>query len=256
MRSGMASAPARTREWQSFHGSPIPLRNDPQEVGHDFIRALHHRLCQPLTALSCALETMQLGREADSRLTGQLQTAIAQSTRIMDLMAVFRQLFEAEVPHVGLHHTRLEPLISEVVEDLRPLAESQGVSLVFCQSGDEVFINMAGKILRQSMWNAVQNCVELSPAGAAVAIKIDGAKVTLLHPSELTDREIENTFDPFSSCTNRSKVMHVSNLPLALLQRMVVAAEGWVHAHRSMEINGRCFEIHLPLSTGSSGPAA
>src|SRR5205085_6902069 len=95
MNSSIAISKARTREWPSYHGSAVPLQSDAYSVGEEFVRALHHRLCQPLTALSCALELMQMGLEGDPRLTGQIQTAIMQSEKISEMMGMFRQMFEA-----------------------------------------------------------------------------------------------------------------------------------------------------------------
>jgi signal transduction histidine kinase len=256
MRTGLASVPAKTREWQSFHGSPVPLHNDPHEIGHDFVRALHHRLCQPLTALNCTLEIMQMGRETDTKLTGQLQTALSQTNRIVEMMGTFRQLFEAEVPQVSGHATLLEPVVTEVVEDLRPLAELQKVSLVVWRSNSDAFVDMSGKALRQTIWNVVQNCIELTPEGGAVTVEIHGAEISLLDGSDPTVLEMDNLFDPFSTCTNKPRVTHVSNLPLALAQRLISAAGGRVHTYKSLETQGRCFELHLTRSAGPTGSAA
>src|SRR6185312_15619434 len=161
-----------------------------------------------------------------------------------------------EVPQVGGHATLLEPVVIEVVEDLRPLAEMQKVSLVVWRSNNDAFVQMSGKALRQTIWNMVQNCIELTPEGGTVTVEIHGAEVSLLDGSELSAMEIENIFDPFSSCTNKQRVIHVSNLPVALAQRLVVAAGGRVNAYKSPETQGRCIELHMTPSAGPSASAA
>src|SRR3954465_9339322 len=98
MNQGLATSKAKVREWPSYRGHPTPKRDDPFEVGEEFVRALHHRLCQPLTALSCALEIMQMGRESDPKLTNQIQAALVQSEKISEMMGTFRQMFEASAP--------------------------------------------------------------------------------------------------------------------------------------------------------------
>src|SRR5437879_6245786 len=124
-----ATTRIRTREWTSFHGHAVPMAHDSSESVGEFVRALHHRVCQPLTALSCALELIQTGREADTKLTDQIQSAIAQSERLMETMRLFRQLFEAESADREHHAVVLSEMLREVIDDLGPLAELQQVSI-------------------------------------------------------------------------------------------------------------------------------
>jgi signal transduction histidine kinase len=250
---GIAAVQVRTREWHSFHGEPVPLHDDPFEIGQDFIRALHHRLCQPLTALSCTLEMMQLGCETDAKLTSQLQVAISQSERVVEMMGLFRQLFEAETPQSGHHATLVDGVLSEVVEDLRPLAEMQQVNMTM-NGGTEAYVDMPAGQLRQAIWNVVQNCIELTPEQGSVQIELCKGEVTIADTSHVHSDEVANIFDPFCYCQDRKRVTKVSNLPLALTQRIVGAAGGAVRVRSSATAAGRHFELSLPL-TKSDHPA-
>ncbi|MCU1307545.1 MAG: hypothetical protein JWN45_2240, partial [Acidobacteriaceae bacterium] len=87
--------PTARAEWPSFHGSPLPERQDAHEVSYDFIRAMHHRLSQPVTTLRCSLEVM-LATNADARIVDQVTRAMEQSDRVMELIVAFRALFEAD----------------------------------------------------------------------------------------------------------------------------------------------------------------
>lgn len=241
----------RTREWPSFHGAPVPLRNDPFEIGQDFIRAMHHRICQPLTALSCTLEMIQLGCEADAKLTGQLQTAMAQSERVVELMGMFRQLFEAQtLPRSG-HAVLIDPEVNEVVEDLRPLADMQRVSVAL-SGRSSGFVGLPSGVLRRILWSVIQNCIDLTPAKGSIRVEICACDVWVSDTSQLTSEEMENVLDPFSFCQNTSRATKVSNLPLALAYQIVSAAGGSLAVQPASDSKGRACHIRFPAADPES----
>jgi signal transduction histidine kinase len=244
--SGTAAAQAKTREWPSFYGEPVPMRGDPFQVGQDFIRALHHRLCQPLTTLSCTLELMQMGRDTDPKLTEQLQTAMAQAEEVVDVMGRFRQLFEAEAPQVGTHLVPIDSVVNEVVEDIRPLAKMGNLTLTLTGRGGLVRIDHG--VLRQVLWNVLQNCIELTSAGGAVGANVNGSCVVITDTSGLDTDEMANIFDPFSFCQNPEDKIKVSNLPLALAQRLIGASGGSLTVQRAKSSIGREFQAKLPTA--------
>jgi signal transduction histidine kinase len=251
MNSAITISKARTREWPSYHGSAVPLQTDPFLVGEEFVRALHHRLCQPLTALSCALEVMQMGRESDPRLTGQIHAAIMQSEKIGEMMGMFRQMFEAGTRSTGSHAVRLGQVLTEVAEDLAPLARSQAVSVNIIDASGNELIDMAQSSLRQVLWGVVQNCIEVSLPGAQIVITCDEGEIVICDGSGCSNAESDDAFDPFSFTANKSAASRVSNLPVALAQALVVAAGGEMHVTSAMQ--GRRFRLAFPLPLSVAG---
>lgn len=246
LASRVSSVP-KTREWTSFRGNAVPLSSDPFAMGEDFIRALHHRLCQPLTALSCTLELMQIGREADHRLNEQLHSAVEQADRIMSLMASFRQLFEAAVPAGGASSC-LNHVLNEVVDDLRPVAEDKEIVLALEINGNNQLM-MGESQLRQSLWSLLQNCIELTPIRGMVKVKATSMQLTVDDGCAASSTEFANMFDPFSFCKSCDDSSRVSNLPLAVLQRVMLAHGGSISAGSGPA--GRRFELRFPRSESS-----
>jgi signal transduction histidine kinase len=238
-----ALRPVKDREWRSFHGNAVPLPSDPFETGRDFVSALHHRLCQPLTSLACALEVMQSGKEIDHGLNKQLQSLLMQSEKLVETMGMFRQLFEAESADHGFHAVMLGEVLQEVVEDLLPLAELQQVSVESKGSEGRRFVDMPQKTLRQALWNLVQNCIEVTSPGGTVSIAQQAESLTVTDTSGATSVEIENVFDPFSFCENKVERTRVANLPLAVTQRTVLAAGGDIRVTQAP--GGRRFELRF-----------
>ena len=187
-----------------------------------------------------------MGREGDAKFTGQLQVAMEQSERVVELMGMFRQLFEAETPTAGAESVLLDAVLSEVVDDLKPLAEIQGVFLIVeGKSSDRV--DVPASALRQTLWNVIQNCIELTPRNGAISVEIGGGDVRVSDASQLNAQEMENIFDPFSFCQDPARTIKVSNLPLALAHRQVGAAGGCLKVSRSNS-KGRDFHIHLRVA--------
>jgi signal transduction histidine kinase len=238
-------------EWPSFHGSAIPERQDPRALGYDFIRAMHHRLSQPMTALRCSLEVMQMAHERDPHAFEQVTRAIEQSDRVMEFIATFRTLFEADREEVDLCPASLVNVLSEVVDDLRPLARDRAIQIVFPWISVELRVRASRARLRQSLWNVVQNCIELASNGDEIGIHLQhsfgSAKIIITDTSQLAEAEADRIFDPFSFCMNLKSGNRVSNLPLSIMQRIVLAAGGEVQA--SSDLVGRHFEIRLPVCT-------
>src|SRR5437879_9133992 len=164
-RASTAVAQTKTgarAEWPSFHGKAVPERQDPYDLGYDFIRAMHHRLSQPVTTLRFSLEVMQATLERDGRPMDQITRAMEQSDRVMELMVAFRALFEADRVEKDLCPASLTYVLSEVVEDLRPLGRDRGIEIVFPWNATAVHVRASRPQMRQALWNVIQNCVELA----------------------------------------------------------------------------------------------
>lgn len=223
----------------------MPTRLDPYEVAYDFIRALHHRLCQPLTALSCALEMAQMSCADDEKVMDQLQVANTQSALALELMGAFRLLFEAGSPGSGRHCTELQMVAKEVVADLAPLAEVQRVTCEM-RVAEPSCVDLAPSLLHQAIWSVVQNSIETSCHGSKVEVRIEGHVVHVSDGAEPTEEEMANLLDPFSYCMNASNHARVSNLPLAIAQRIATACGGSMSVFLDDDRVGRRFELRFP----------
>jgi K+-sensing histidine kinase KdpD len=237
MNAGAGQGIVKKREWASYHGSPVPLRTDAFESAHDFIRAMHHRLCQPLTALACAVEIAQIGRESDAKLIAQLQDVLSQSERMMEMMAAFRQLFEAEASRGVGHHVALEHVVSEVISELLPLADLLHVKLVYrCKGSCEA--DMAQVLVRQVTWNLLENCIGVSAPGEEVTVELHGDTLVMCDCVQVS---VVDQMDPFAYTFNKKTGTKASHLPVALSQRLIVANGGTLAATATPE--GRRFEV-------------
>ncbi|MCU1287390.1 MAG: rpfC [Acidobacteriales bacterium] len=240
--------PVKREEWPSFRGVAVPERQDAREVGDDFIRAVHHKLSQPITSLRCSLELLQLSSKNDPSTQKQVLRALEQADRVMELVVSFRALLEADRVEREVVPASLTSMLNEVVDDMRPIGRDRKVELVLPWNLDQVLVRGSRAQLRQVLWNLIQNCVELSVAGDEVRIHLFvndlSVELTVNDCCRVDDTASARIFDPFSYCENTSGEK-ISNLPIAVVQRIVVALGGAVLASRSDD--GRMFKVSLPV---------
>jgi two-component system sensor histidine kinase CreC len=240
----------QAREWPSFHGSPVPERQDPYEVSNDFVRSMHHRLSQPITALRFSLELLEMILAENAGALQQIERALEQSSRAMELMAGFRALFEADRIETDLSPASLTYVLNEVVDDLLAVGRERGVEIVLPWNAVEAHVLASRARIRQALWNLIQNCIDLTPAGAEVQLLLqlsDGkAQIDVTDGCVLEQSEFARVFDPFSHCGTGRGGSKVSNLPLAVMQRMILAVGGEVKIRPAPSGLGRHFVLTLP----------
>jgi signal transduction histidine kinase len=239
--------PVKREEWPSFRGVAVPEEQDPREVAYDFIRAVHHKLSQPITALRCSLEMLELTSKNDPQMQDQVLRAVEQADRVMELVISFRALFEADRVDTDLAPTSLTYVLNEVVDDLRPIGRDRKVEIVLPWNVGQVLVCGSRAQLRQALWNLVQNCIETSVAGDEVRVHVfvnNGfAELTLNDCCRIGEAACR-LFDPFSYCENTAGD-RISNMPIAVLQRVVIAMGGTIDA--SATASGRVFKLSLPI---------
>jgi len=189
-------------------------------------------------------------RKHDLSLSEELQSVLRQLDRLMETMAVFRQLFEAQAVSEGVHSVGISETLREVMEDLQPLAELQRVTMAFDRCGSALKVNMSKGTLRQLLWNLLQNCIEVSREGT-VRVTGDGAWLTVSDTCRPAAGELENIFDPFSFCGLKKDSIGVSNLPLAVMQRVMLVAGGEVSVTGTEQ--GRRFDLRFPVGIPLAG---
>jgi K+-sensing histidine kinase KdpD len=109
--------------------------------------------------------------------------------------------------------------------------------------------------LRQALWNLLQNCIDLTPAGADISLRLQwkhgAAQIDVTDGCLLEAGEYGRVFDPFSDCGTGRDGSKVSNLPLAVMQRMILAVGGEVTVTPSPSSTGRHFVITMPARVAS-----
>jgi hypothetical protein len=172
---------------------------------------------------------------------------------IARIAAVTRQLYETYRPGSdGAAPASVPVVISDAVRMLEQVNRGSKVRIDVDAAQAPAVVPIPSALLRQAVYNLVQNAVEASPPGAAVAVRAWRERRTFWLsvrdwgpgvPSHLRDK----IFEPFVSTKNGIKTGGMG-LGLSLVRRSVQAVGGRIEIH-DPEGGGAEFRIQLPLAS-------
>lgn len=165
---------------------------------------------------------------------------------------VTRQLYETYRPERDGHSVApVATVVGDAVAFLRQVNRSSGVTIEVDLRRAPALVPVPDAILRQCIYNLVQNAVEASPKGGEVCVEavIEDARFLLLVrdqgpgvPAELRER----IFEPFFSTKDASVRTGGMGLGLALVRRSIEAIGGRIEI-REPPSGGTEFVLSVPL---------
>ncbi len=169
---------------------------------------------------------------------------------IARMAAITRRLYETYRPDGdGREEASVPILISDAVAMLQ-VDRATKVRIEVDTSGSPGVLPLPGALLRQAVYNLVQNAVEASPAGGTVRVRAWRADNTFLLsvtdqgpgvPADVRAR----LFEPFVATRSGIRTGGMG-LGLSLVKRSVLALGGWIDL-RDPEGGGAEFTIAIPL---------
>lgn len=226
----------------------------------DFLSNVSHELRTPLTAILGYSEMLISGDDGrlNPRQYEDATTILANSRRLLelidDLIDVSR--IESNQLHLVIRQVSLEPLLSDVVEELRPLAGGKGIELTFQAGGEPVMLDADDSRLREVFLNLVSNAVKFTRAGGTVRVAAvlestpdaDGQQVRI----DITDtgigiaaEEHELIFQKFHRIAGPE--YPGTGLGLAIARAFVGRHGGTLTVDSTVGL-GSCFSVVLPLA--------
>ncbi len=166
---------------------------------------------------------------------------------------VTRQLYETYRPETeGSLNAPVQTVVGDAVAFLEQLNRNTGVSIAVELGGIAAVVRLSDSILRQCVYNLVQNAIEASPAGSTVLVSgaIENEEFVLRVrdrgpgvPIEMRER----IFDPFVSTKASQLSTGGMGLGLSLVRRAVDAAGGSIAIFDAAG-GGAEFVVHIPLA--------
>jgi signal transduction histidine kinase len=180
---------------------------------------------------------------------------------ITRIAGVTRQLYETYRPEQnGSHGTSVPGLVSDAVSLLEQVNRASGVTIEVKLTDLPQTVRLPETIVRQSLYNLVQNAVEASPPGGTVEVAatvIDSVFILTVSdrgpgiPAEIRER----VFEPFFTTKSAAVRTGGMGLGLSLVGRSVQALGGQVEIH-DREGGGTEFVVRLPIPSVTSGVMA
>jgi hypothetical protein len=208
-----------------------------------------HEINNPLAGIQNAFLLIKDAVPADHphrAYVGAVEREIAR------IAGVTRQLYETYRPEQnGAHGTSVTGLVSDAVALLEQINRGTGVTIEVDVTGVPGTVRLPEAILRQALYNLVQNAVEASPPGGVVEVVANiAADVFILQvrdrgpgiPAEIRER----VFEPFFTTKSATVRTGGMGLGLSLVGRSVQALGGHVEIH-DRDGGGTEFVVRLPI---------
>ena len=219
-----------------------------------------HELRTPLAVIRSEAEvalTHPLGEEGSRNLLGSILEEIERLTRLTDqLLTLAREDADAAPRPEAVD---LTTLVSVVVDNMRPLAESKGVTLTVKKDGP-VEVRGDGVRLRQVLYNLLDNAIKYTPEGGLVAVRCgrgEGEAFVAVWDTGvgIAPEHQPRVFDRFYRVDKaRSREQGGTGLGLSIAQSIVAAHGGRIELDSAPD-RGTTFTITLPESPGPpNGP--
>jgi signal transduction histidine kinase len=242
-----------------FHAQPGVEGDGTAGIDPDVVATLAHEIRNILSPLVSSLELLNLGG-IDEPLASQARSVIGRQAR--QLQRLVNDLLDA---HRAVHQriqvipqmTEVSAVVRAVCNDHGPLFASRGITLIFEQRIDALWLEIDVARLDQALGNLLSNSLKFTDCGGSVhvGLSIDAAGNYAVISVRDTGIGIEPAalhaiFDPHvreSSLRNAAGL----GLGLPLVKRLVELHGGQVTAH-SDGLRGSEFRILLPLPTGAA----
>ena len=164
--------PRQPRTGAGASGPPTPSASAPAPpCASNWLASVAHLLSQPLTALRGSLELALLTAPAPAELRLAVQEGLERAEEMVRLVALLRELADAETGGAEKELLGLGELAAEAVEDLRLLAESREIRLEL-NKAEEVQVWAPPARLRQAFLKLLYLALQREPRGGTLHIEL------------------------------------------------------------------------------------
>ena len=226
-------------------------------IKDEFLATLSHELRTPLNAIVGWTAMLREGSLEPERVAHALATiernARAQAQLVEDLLDLSRVI--SGKLRLELAPLDLAGVVDAAADVVRPAAQARKMELdVVAEQRPIVIVGDADR-LQQAVWNLLSNAIKFTPEGGRIEVRVraraSNAGVTVRDTGRGIDPAfLPHVFDRFRQQDSSSTRAHGGlGLGLALVQSIVQAHGGTVHAASGGPDKGSTFRFELPLGT-------
>jgi signal transduction histidine kinase/CheY-like chemotaxis protein len=221
----------------------------------EFLATLSHELRTPLNTVLGWLTMLRSGSMREEQRTHALdvieRNAHLQAQLIEDLLDVSR-IVMGKV-RLTLEPLVVAPIVSTVVDSIRPTAEAKGVTLYAAIPRDSARICGESARLQQIVWNLLSNAVKFTPAGGRVAVELsqDSRQIQLRVSDTgvgIAPEFLPHVFERFRQADSSMTRTHGGvGLGLSIVRELVELHGGSIEARSDGANRGATFTVRFPV---------
>jgi signal transduction histidine kinase len=218
----------------------------------DLVAEMVHELRTPLASLTAAAHLMRrpdLSAEQRSRLA---DTVYGEVFRLNEMATDFLELARLESGRGRLirEPVHLGGLIQECIEIVRPVAESDGVSIESEAGASLAPVQGDRNRLKQVFLNLLTNAIKYNRPGGKVSVRVsleDSEAVTCVSDTGrgIPPESLPHIFERFYRVPDPGRSVAGTGLGLAIARRIVEASHGTITVESEVE-KGSTFCVRLP----------
>ncbi len=214
-----------------------------------------HEINNPLAGIQNAFLLIRGAIPTDHpqyRFVGAIEREIAR------IAAVTRQLYETYRPDQSMiAQSSVILAVTDAVSFLEQVNRVRQVKIVTDLSRAPSLVPVPDALLRQTLYNLVQNAFDASPPSGTITVTtmVEGDECVLRVTDEgpgVPDALRQRIFDPFFSTKDRTVKTSGMGIGLSLVRQSVHAVGGSIVVHDRPQ-GGTAFEVRLPMTPLDTG---
>jgi len=227
--------------------------DDTEKQRQNLLADVSHELRTPLTVLEGQLRgaldnVMELNGE-------DLANLYNQTHHLIKLVNDLHELTQAEARKMPMEYvsTEIAPLVKEVSDLFKPLANENGVTLSMDIEAGLPPVTIDSYRIRQSLHNLLANSLRYTPSGGLIHLRVFEEKekivVEIKDTGEgINSEHLEHLFDRFYRVdSSRTKDTGGTGLGLAIVKAIIESHDGQVSAKSDGIGKGSTFSFTLPI---------
>lgn len=224
-----------------------------QQQREDFVATLTHDLKTPVSATNRAVKFFLDGDfgpvspEQKEILETILQSNTALYSLVQTLLDVYR--FDSGVKELHIRPTNIEPIMSQLISEIMPLAQEKGVKLSMMLPKDLKEINCDEAELRRLLQNLIDNSLKFTPNGGSIDVTVEQldskTKVTVKDTGKgIPEENKPKLFQRFWQAGSTGRYYASTGLGLYLCRRIVEAHGGKIWCESTL---GKGSSFHFEI---------
>jgi PAS domain S-box-containing protein len=225
----------------------------------DVLAVVSHDLGNPLAAIRIGASVLakQLPQgENNERLSKQIENIRTSALQMERLLRDLLQVKQIEAGYLTLEKERLSvrSLLSEAIDQLRPLADAKEQTISMSADAAAGYINADRERLLQVLSNLVGNAVKFTPAGGEISLRAHRENDSIIISVSdsgpgIPQEHLPHVFDRFYRVDpSRSRVQGGSGIGLAIARSLVTAQGGSIEVESAGPNQGSRFSFTLPIA--------